>query len=70
MVTRTGPSKVTSLQLPEQIGEEVLAWRNQGYHPLPSETTRHLLNHWFSDEREGGQQFHECQRLAIETLFA
>lgn len=31
MVMRTGPSKVTALQLPEQIGDEVMAWRNQGY---------------------------------------
>lgn len=61
-------SKVETLALPERIEEEVRGWRNQGYHPFPSETTRQLLAHWFQREHDAGGQFHECQRLAIEAV--
>ncbi|MCX5653972.1 MAG: DEAD/DEAH box helicase family protein [Planctomycetota bacterium] len=55
-------------QLPEKIAAEVQAWRNQGYHPFPSETTRQLLSYWFDRDHEAGEQFYECQRHAIETI--
>lgn len=56
------------LALPERIWPEVEAWRNQGYHPFGSETTRQLLAHWFDRDEEQGDSFHECQRRAIETM--
>ena len=61
-------SKVSTLLLPELIQAEVLGWRNQGYHPFPSETTRQLLSHWFDRNEEAAEQFHDCQRAAIETV--
>src|SRR3954471_6755683 len=63
-----GPSKVTSLALPQKIADEVMGWRHQGYHPFPSPTTQTLLRHWFEREHDEGGQFHDCQRLAIETV--
>ncbi len=61
-------SQTATLTLARTISAEVLAWRNQGYHPFPSETTRQLLAHWFDRDEETGEHFHECQRLAIETI--
>ncbi|MGB2755859.1 MAG: DEAD/DEAH box helicase family protein [Phycisphaerae bacterium] len=57
-----------NLVLAERIAAEVTAWRNQGYHPFPSETTRQLLSYWFERDHEAGEQFYECQRCAIETI--
>lgn len=68
MSKTSSPSQVTSLSLAKTISGEVIGWRNQGYHPFPSETTRQLLNHWFDRDDETGERFHECQRLAIETI--
>lgn len=68
MAKKAAPSQVTSLSLARTISDEVLGWRNQGYHPFPSETTRQLLSHWFDRGEEADAQFHECQRLAIETV--
>jgi type III restriction enzyme len=65
---RSTPSQVTSLALPEKIADEVIAWRSQGYHPFPSPTTHTLLRHWFDREHDEGGQFHDCQRVAIETI--
>ena len=64
---KQAPSKVTALELPIRISEEVIGWRNQGYHPMPSPTTKYLLDYWFHVEREG-ERFHPCQQLAIETI--
>ncbi len=61
-------STIETLALPQRIEEEVKGWRNQGYHPFPSETTRQLLAHWFDRGDEADAQFHECQRLAIEAV--
>ena len=61
-------SVLSKLTLPDKIEQEVIAWRNQGYHPFPSETTRQLLRHWFDREFESGEKFHDCQRKAIETI--
>jgi len=60
--------QVRYLPLPKRLSEEVLAWRNQGYHPFPSETTRQLLSHWFDRDEDAGARFHDCQRPAIETI--
>lgn len=68
MAKASTPSEATSLGLARTISDEVLGWRSQGYHPFPSETTRQLLTHWFDREGEAGERFHECQRLAIETV--
>ena len=62
------PSRSTTLTLAATISAEVTGWRTQGYHPFPSETTRQLLSHWFDRDDDAGEQFHECQRLAIETV--
>src|SRR2546422_92101 len=61
-------SKVSTLALPDCISGDVTGWRNQGYHPFPSETTRQLLSHWFDRDEDAGLRFHPCQRLAIETI--
>jgi type III restriction enzyme len=68
MAKKTAPSQISSLALASDISGEVLGWRQQGYHPFPSETTRQLLAHWFDRDDEADAQFHECQRLAIETI--
>src|SRR5665213_2680612 len=68
MAKSSTPSQMTSLELSRSIADEVRGWRNQGYHPFPSETTRQLLSHWFDREEEMGERFHDCQRAAIETI--
>src|SRR5882724_10382577 len=68
MAKKSAPSQATSLTLAKDISDEVLGWRNQGYHPFPAETTRQLLAHWFDRDEETDAQFHPCQRLAIETI--
>src|SRR5665213_611761 len=68
MAKSSTPSQMTSLELSRSIADEVKGWRNQGYHPFPSETTRQLLSHWFPSEDEADTKFHDCQRLAIETI--
>ena len=69
MAKRSNPttSKVHQLALAAEVEAAVTAWRNQGYHPFPCETTRQLLRHWFDREDVEGPAFHECQRHAIET---
>jgi type III restriction enzyme len=53
------------------LREAVLAWRAGGYKGT-TETTRLLLNHWFSTDHKlrNGRRFeyHSSQRQAIETL--
>ena len=53
------------------IREKVKAWREDGYKGI-SETTRILLNYWFSADHKlpDGRRFkyHPFQREAIETL--
>lgn len=61
------PSTIESLALPKAIQDEVIAWRNQGYYPPPSETSRQLLRHWFINAPESGMGFHKCQQTAIEA---
>jgi len=68
MAKSSAPAKSTSLILATDISNEVLGWRNQGYHPFPSETTRQLLSHWFDRDDDADAKFHECQRVAIETI--
>jgi type III restriction enzyme len=68
MAKSSSPSQATSLSVAKTISDEVIGWRNQGYHPFPSETTRQLLAHWFDRDDDAGERFHECQRLAIETI--
>lgn len=59
---------VSTLALPEAIAGEVDGWRNQGYSPFPSETTRQLLAYWFEREHDEADRFYDCQRRAIETV--
>jgi len=68
MARRRHTAKVSALALPERIGSEVEGWRNQNYHPFPSETTRQLLAHWFLREHDAESRFYACQREAIETI--
>ena len=68
MARKQRPAIVPQLVLPEKVAAEVEGWRNQGYHPFPSETTRQLLAYWFDRDHEAGEQFYECQRCAIETV--
>ena len=68
MARRRRTSRTEVLPLPEKIAPEVQGWRNQGYHPFPSETTRQLLDYWFDREHDAHEQFYECQRHAIETI--
>ena len=65
------PSGITIAQ---SLRAAVKEWRDNNYFGT-SDTTRHLLNHWFGrahDQRESGgaEEFHYyfCQREAIETL--
>ncbi|MCI0363248.1 MAG: DEAD/DEAH box helicase family protein [Phycisphaerales bacterium] len=67
MARRITTSRAATLSLPDKIASEVEGWRNQGYHPFPSETTRQLLSHWFA-EHDTEEKFHQCQRQAIETI--
>jgi type III restriction enzyme len=68
MAKSSTPTQATTLALAKSISEEVIGWRKQGYHPFPSETTRQLLSHWFDRDDDTGERFHDCQRLAIETV--
>ena len=68
MPRSSSPSKITALALPKAIEDEVKGWRQQGYMPFPSETTRQLLTHWFEREHDADGQFHDAQRTAIETI--
>lgn len=53
------------------IRSAVRGWRDQGY-PAATETSRHLLRHWFESEHEtsvgDSWSYYYCQREAIETL--
>ena len=53
------------------IREKVTAWRDGGYKGV-TDTTRLLLNYWFSTDHRlpnGGKfDYHSFQREAIETL--
>ena len=68
MARRRSTAKVEALELPKRIAADVTGWRNQGYYPFPSETTRQLLDYWFEGEHEEGERFYDCQRQAIETV--
>lgn len=60
------------LGLAQQLRGEVAAWRRDAAYPGATETSRHLLRHWFLDEHQGPDgepfAFYFCQREAIETL--
>jgi type III restriction enzyme len=68
MARRKHVAQVTGLPLPASIAGEVEGWRNQGYSPFPSETTRQLLAYWFEREHDEADRFYDCQRKAIETV--
>ena len=59
--------------LVNKLREAVYNWRQQGY-PGVTETTKRLLQFWFSEdhiiEEDGNElfRFWFCQREAIETL--
>ncbi len=67
MARQTQSSRTERLHLPKAIAAEVEGWRQQGYHPFPSEATRTLLGHWFGREHDQAERFYPCQRQAIET---
>src|SRR5438552_2237748 len=66
------PSRIAIVQ---NLRSEVRLWR-EGFYAGVSDTTRHLLNHWFGrahritnlDGSEIEFQYYFCQREAIETL--
>ncbi len=66
------PSKVPQV---ERIREQVDLWRNGGYGGV-SDTSRHLLNHWFTADHQIASadgtsiafRYHWAQREAIETI--
>jgi type III restriction enzyme len=68
MPRRITTSRAATLSLSQAIESEVAGWRNQGYHPLPTETTLQLLRHWFDEQGDADEKFHPCQRHAIETI--
>jgi len=54
----------------EQIRPAVIEWRESGY-PGTTETTKRLIEYWFEEDHELGDEefeFWRCQREAIETL--
>ena len=57
------------VELPEvnRVRERVAAWRAADY-PGVTGTTKRLLEHWRSPEREEGQRLFFCQLEAAETL--
>ena len=68
MARQKNVAVVEALALPERIAGEVEGWRNQGYSPFPSETSRQLLAYWFEREHDEADRFHDCQRKAVETV--
>lgn len=60
-----------SNDLPNEILERVIEWRENGYEGI-TETTTRLLNYWFKEDHlmEDGSkfEFRDCQREAVETL--
>jgi type III restriction enzyme len=64
--------RLTGITIAQNLRAEVKQWRDNFYYNA-SETTRHLLNHWFGRSHTLGPDAQEfryyfCQREAIETL--
>lgn len=55
------------LPLVRALEREVKAWVDQGWQGV-TQTTYELLSYWFERDEEAGERFHDCQRLAIETI--
>lgn len=64
----------SGIAIAQGLRAEVKSWR-ESYYPGASETTRHLLNHWFGRAHDRSAwdgpadfRYYFCQREAIETL--
>ncbi len=74
-VTGTGAEerqgrRPSSITIAQNLRAEMKLWR-ESFYPGASDTSRHLLNHWFGRSHNvGGHEFryYFCQREAMETL--
>lgn len=62
------PVELPALALPPLVAKEVEGWRNQGYYPFPSDTTRELLRHWFDRCEEARDRFRVRLRTSRESV--
>ncbi|MFH1562552.1 MAG: DEAD/DEAH box helicase family protein [Nitrospirota bacterium] len=57
----------SQMYLAKALEGDIQGWVNQGWNGVTS-TTLELLNYWFNRDEDVGEQFHPCQRRAIETI--
>jgi len=67
MAKKTNNTAFSQLYLADALQGEVAAWVDQEWNGV-NQTTRELLNYWFTRDEDTPERFHPCQRRAIETV--
>ena len=72
MTTKSKTELFGKHPLAKSIEPIIEKWTNDNYPPVNgkqiSNISRDLMNWWFSDQMHEGQNFHICQRRALETI--